>query len=125
MEFAFALPLVQATHGQPTVYLGQQITDALAIRNRLNRSQETRAMPKARAAIVTDLGYMPDSVRFHLRGSDVLGTMNGDRVAALLTHTDGDLLALATNPVGGRLVENTTWQRKGSSILRPEADRSR
>jgi len=32
---------------------------------------------------------MKDAVRQELRGSDVLGTMNGDRVAALLTHTDG------------------------------------
>ena len=31
---------------------------------------------------------MQDAVRRELRGSDVLGTMNGDRVAALLTHTD-------------------------------------
>jgi GGDEF domain-containing protein len=32
---------------------------------------------------------MKDAVRQELRGSDVLGTMSGDRVAALLTHTDG------------------------------------
>jgi len=42
---------------------------------------------------------MQDAVRQELRGSDVLGTMNGDRVAALLTHTDG----AGSNKVVGRL----------------------
>jgi len=32
---------------------------------------------------------LQDVVRQELRGSDVLGLMNGDKVAALLTHTDG------------------------------------
>ena len=32
---------------------------------------------------------MRDALRQELRGSDVLGTMSGDRLAALLTHTDG------------------------------------
>jgi hypothetical protein len=38
-------------------------------------------------------------VRRELRGSDVLGTMNGDRVAALLTHTD----STGSTKVVGRL----------------------
>ena len=42
---------------------------------------------------------MQDAVRQELRGSDVLGTMNGDRVAALLTHTDGS----GSHQVVGRL----------------------
>ena len=42
---------------------------------------------------------MKDAVRQELRGSDVLGTMNGDRVAALLTHTDG----VGSHKVVGRL----------------------
>jgi len=32
---------------------------------------------------------LQDALRRELRGSDVLGTVSGDRVAALLTHTDG------------------------------------
>ena len=40
-----------------------------------------------------------DTVRSELRGSDVLGTMNGARVAAILTHTDG----AGSNKVVGRL----------------------
>jgi hypothetical protein len=42
---------------------------------------------------------MQDAVRQELRGSDVLGTMNEDQVAALLTHTDG----AGSNQVVGRL----------------------
>ena len=42
---------------------------------------------------------MQDAVRQELRGSDVLGTMNGERVAALLTHTDGS----GSHNVVGRL----------------------
>jgi GGDEF domain-containing protein len=42
---------------------------------------------------------MKDAVRQELRGSDVLGTMSGDRVAALLTHTDGT----GSHKVVGRL----------------------
>lgn len=42
---------------------------------------------------------MKDAVRQELRGSDVLGTMNGDRLAALLTHTDG----VGSHKVAGRL----------------------
>jgi len=42
---------------------------------------------------------MQDAVRQELRGSDVLGTMNGERVAALLTHTDG----AGSNKVGNFL----------------------
>jgi GGDEF domain-containing protein len=49
--------------------------------------------------VVIDVGHSPavdesvaslmqDTVRQELRGSDVLGTMNGLRVAAILTHTD-------------------------------------
>jgi hypothetical protein len=42
---------------------------------------------------------LKDAVRQELRGSDVLGTMNGARVAALLTHTDGS----GSHKVVGRL----------------------
>ena len=42
---------------------------------------------------------MKDAVRQELRGSDVLGSMNGDRLAALLTHTDG----VGSHKVAGRL----------------------
>ena len=42
-----------------------------------------------RAPISMPRRRLQDAVRQELRGSDVLGTMNGDRVAALLTHTDG------------------------------------
>lgn len=53
-----------------------------------------------RAAGVQDATLlMQDAVRQELRGSDVLGTMNGDRVAALLTHTDGS----GSHKVVGRL----------------------
>jgi GGDEF domain-containing protein len=52
---------------------------------------------------------MQDAVRQELRGSDVLGTMNGDRLAALLTHTDG----AGSNKVVGRL-----RQRLGETATR-------
>jgi hypothetical protein len=42
---------------------------------------------------------LQDALRRELRGSDVLGTVNGDRVAALLTHTDGS----GSHHVVGRL----------------------
>jgi GGDEF domain-containing protein len=44
----------------------------------------------ARAAVATGdaTSLMEDVLRQELRGSDVLGTMDGDRIAALLTHTD-------------------------------------
>ena len=44
------------------------------------------ARPEAVDEDATSL--MQDAMRQELRGSDVLGTMSGDRVAALLTHTD-------------------------------------
>jgi hypothetical protein len=68
---------------------------------------------------------MQDAVRQELRGSDVLGTMNGDRVAALLTHTDG----AGSNKVVGRLRRrlgeaagrlNLTGVRVGHAAFSPE-----
>ena len=56
---------------------------------------------------------MQDAVRQELRGSDVLGTMNGDRVAALLTHTDG----AGSNKVVGRLRRTA---RRSSDPAEPE-----
>jgi hypothetical protein len=46
-------------------------------------------IPRSMAGYGNATSAMKDAVRQELRGSDVLGTMNGDRVAALLTHTDG------------------------------------
>ena len=48
---------------------------------------------------------MQDAVRQELRGSDVLGRMNGDRVAALLTHTDGSGSHKVVNRLRRRLSE--------------------
>jgi GGDEF domain-containing protein len=45
------------------------------------------------------LAQLHETVRRELRGSDVLGKMNGQRVAALLTHTD----APGSHRVVGRL----------------------
>ena len=68
---------------------------------------------------------MQDAVRQELRGSDVLGTMNGDRLAALLTHTDG----AGSNKVVGRLRQrlgetatrlNLTGVRIGHAAFSPE-----
>jgi len=68
---------------------------------------------------------MQDAVRQELRGSDVLGTMSGDRVAALLTHTDG----MGSNKVVGRLRQrlgetasrlNLTGVRIGHAAFSPE-----
>jgi GGDEF domain-containing protein len=56
-------------------------------------------IPPAPTALDRATLLMQDAVRQELRGSDVLGTVNGDRVAALLTHTDG----AGSNKVVGRL----------------------
>lgn len=56
-------------------------------------------IPPASSGVDRAASLMQDAVRQELRGSDVLGTMNGDRVAALLTHTDG----AGSNKVVGRL----------------------
>ncbi len=54
-----------------------------------------RQVPSAQDAIA----QVQETVRRELRGSDVLGKMNGERVAALLTHTD----APGSHKVVGRL----------------------
>lgn len=68
---------------------------------------------------------MHDTVRRELRGSDVLGTMEGERVAALLTHTDD----AGSNKVVGRLRRrlsetvtrlNLTGVRVGHAAFSPE-----
>jgi GGDEF domain-containing protein len=56
-------------------------------------------IPPASSGLDRAAALMQDAVRQELRGSDVLGRMNGDRVAALLTHTDG----AGSNKVVGRL----------------------
>jgi hypothetical protein len=56
-------------------------------------------IPGPVSAYVDATSVMKDAVRQELRGSDVLGTMSGDRVAALLTHTDGT----GSHKVVGRL----------------------
>jgi hypothetical protein len=48
---------------------------------------------------------MQDAMRQELRGSDVLGTMNAERVAALLTHTDGSGLHKVVARLRRRLSE--------------------
>ena len=48
---------------------------------------------------------LQDAVRRELRGSDVLGKMNGQRVAALLTHTDGPGSSRVVNRLRRRLAE--------------------
>jgi hypothetical protein len=45
-------------------------------------------IPGPASGVQDAAALMQDAVRQELRGSDVLGRMNGDRVAALLTHTD-------------------------------------
>jgi GGDEF domain-containing protein len=45
-------------------------------------------VPGSASADQNATSLMRDALRQELRGSDVLGTMNGERVAALLTHTD-------------------------------------
>lgn len=68
---------------------------------------------------------MKDAVRRELRGSDVLGTMSGDRVAALLTHTDGtgshrvvSRLRRRLGETAGRL--NMAGVRVGHAAFSPE-----
>jgi hypothetical protein len=68
---------------------------------------------------------MKDAVRQELRGSDVLGTMSGDRVAALLTHTDGTgshkvvgRLRRRLGEAAGRL--NVAGVRVGHAAFSPE-----
>jgi hypothetical protein len=56
-------------------------------------------IPRGLAGLDDAASLMRETVRHELRGSDVLGTMNTDRVAALLTHTDGT----GSNKVVGRL----------------------
>jgi len=56
-------------------------------------------IPGTVASVADATSLMRETVRQELRGSDVLGTMNGDRVAAILTHTDG----VGSHKVVGRL----------------------
>jgi len=56
-------------------------------------------IPRVVAGTQDAASLMQDAVRQELRGSDVLGTMNGDRLAALLTHTDDS----GSHKVVGRL----------------------
>ena len=82
-------------------------------------------IPPASAGADRAASLVQDAVRQELRGSDVLGTMNGDRVAALLTHTDG----AGSNKVVGRLRQrlgetasrlNLTGVRIGHAAFSPE-----
>jgi len=82
-------------------------------------------IPPAATGLERAASVMQDAVRQELRGSDVLGTMNGDRVAALLTHTDG----AGSNKVVGRLRRrlgetasrlNLTGIRVGHAAFSPE-----
>ena len=82
-------------------------------------------IPPAATGLDRAASVMQDAVRQELRGSDVLGTMNGDRVAALLTHTDG----AGSNTVVGRLRRrlgetasrlNLTGIRVGHAAFSPE-----
>jgi GGDEF domain-containing protein len=56
-------------------------------------------IPHNAAGLDCATSFVENTVRSELRGSDVLGTMTGDRVAALLTHTDG----VGSNKVVSRL----------------------
>ncbi len=56
-------------------------------------------IPRTVPRVDDPASVMRETVRRELRGSDVLGTMNGDRVAALLTHTD----VMGSHKVVGRL----------------------
>src|SRR4029079_16686400 len=56
-------------------------------------------IPRPTTGVDDPASMMRETVRRELRGSDVLGTMNGDRVAALLTHTS----VMGSNTVVGRL----------------------
>ena len=82
-------------------------------------------IPPAPTGLDRAASLVQDAVRQELRGSDVLGTMNGDRVAALLTHTDG----AGSNKVVGRLRQrlgetasrlNLTGVRIGHAAFSPE-----
>jgi GGDEF domain-containing protein len=82
-------------------------------------------IPPTSSGVDRATSVMQDAVRQELRGSDVLGTMNGDRVAALLTHTDG----AGSNKVVGRLRRrlgetasrlNLTGVRVGHAAFSPE-----
>jgi len=56
-------------------------------------------IPRTTLGVDDPASVVRETVRRELRGSDVLGTMNGDRVAALLTHTD----VMGSHKVVGRL----------------------
>ena len=56
-------------------------------------------IPRTETGVDDLTSAMRETVRRELRGSDVLGTMNGDRVAVLLTHTD----VMGSHKVVGRL----------------------
>jgi hypothetical protein len=68
---------------------------------------------------------MQAAVRQELRGSDVLGVMNGDKVAALLTHTDSAGSNMVVARLRRRLAEtasrlNLTGVRVGHAAFSPE-----
>jgi hypothetical protein len=82
-------------------------------------------IPPAATGLERAASVMQDAVRQELRGSDVLGTMNGDRVAALLTHTDGAGSHKVVGRLRRRLGEtasrlNLTGIRVGHAAFSPE-----
>ena len=82
-------------------------------------------IPHSGAGFDRATSFVENAVRSELRGSDVLGTMTGDRVAALLTHTDGAGSNKVVSRLRQRLGEaasrlNLSGVRVGHAAFSPE-----
>jgi GGDEF domain-containing protein len=90
----------EAPHASVSAFLGR-IEEELerARRFDLRLSLVLIDVPRQMPSPSDAVAQVQETVRRELRGSDVLGKMNGQRVAALLTHTDGP----GSHKVVGRL----------------------
>ena len=82
-------------------------------------------IPAAVTGVERVASVMQDVVRQELRGSDVLGLMNGEQVAVLLTHTDGSGSNKVVVRLRRRLGEtasrlNLTGVRVGHAAFSPD-----
>lgn len=77
------------------------------------------------SAPATDVAVLRRLLRHELRGSDLLGEMDGQQVAALLTHTDQQGLENVVRRLRDRLIDtvaamNLSGLRLGQAVLSPE-----
>jgi hypothetical protein len=77
------------------------------------------------SAPATDVAVLQRLLRHELRGSDLLGEMDGQQVAALLTHTNQEGLENVVRRIRDRLIDTVaaldlSGLRLGQAVLSPE-----